>query len=38
MILQVGGWKEEFAEFPEMQAEVQGWVEKQMAASKVPFR
>jgi len=34
----VGGWREEFAGFPEVERELEEWVAAQAAASPVPFR
>ena len=34
---QVGGWKEEFAAFPEVETELNAWVEEQLAQSPVAF-
>ena len=34
---QVGGWKEEFAGFPEVEVELKAWVEAQLAKSPVTF-
>lgn len=34
---QVGGWKEEFQDFPEMEKEVNNWVEENMKKSKVQY-
>ena len=33
----MGGWKEEFAAFPEVEAELKSWVEEQLAHSPVQF-
>jgi len=34
----VGGWKEEFAEFPEVAEELNQWVDRQVSTSSVPYR
>ena len=34
---QVGGWKEEFAEYPELEEEFNNWIDNQMKMSKVEF-
>ena len=34
---QVGGWKEEFKEYPDMESEFNEWLDKQMVNSKIQF-
>jgi len=34
---EVGGWKKEFEDFPEMEEEFNSWIEKMMSNSKVTF-
>jgi len=35
---EVGGWKKEFADFPEIEKELYKWVEQHVAATPVPYR